>query len=427
MYCRGFIFSFMGAALFHPAVADQPETKSWLKISANEGNFSAELGGRIHFDTYLFDSDIEDPISTTEFRRVRLAVTGHLWKWKYKLERDFSSSGTGGLRDVYIATEVLGGKLTIGNFKPYRSMEELTSSNEITMMERSFTSASGIYFGRSRQQGIGWHTHWGCYTFGAAGFNLRNPGAPRNEGLGAAGRITWAPINDQISTVHLGISASHENANRNSNPIEADVAYAGRRGPTQLTALTPGGRDFFFDIVNDNGDQLFFFGNQGGKADIAGLEFAATYGPVYLQSEYAYGKFDGDYYLSEVVFEDFYGIPPTFACDPDNGCFIGDQDVKTWYIMGSWMITGEHKPYDSAKGVFRSAKPHSDWGAWELTARYETIENKDIPDLEADSFRLGVNVYLNPRVRFMLNIILGDDEFTGDKTRQLAFRAQASW
>lgn len=419
-----FFCTLAGVVLTSPALADQAETKGGLKITSDDGNFSAELGGRIHFDTYLFDRDIEDPVSTTEFRRARLAMKGNLWKWEYKLERDFASGGTGGLRDVYIATKVLGGKLTIGNFKPYRSMEELTSSNEITMMERSFATASGIYADRSRQQGVGWHKYWDCYTFGIGGYNLRDPGGPRNEGLGAAGRFTWAPINDEISTLHFGISGSHENANRDSDPIVADVSYAGRRGPDQLIALTPGDRDFFFD---DFDEDEFFFGDQGGSVSIVGVELAGTYGPLYAQAEYAYGDFDGDYFVSETVFEDFFNDPPTFACDPVTGCFIGDQDVRTWYIMGSWMITGEHKPYESKTGVFKSPKPRSGWGAWELTARYETIENKDIPDMEADSVRLGVNFYFNPRVRFMLNVVLGDDDFTGDETNQLAFRAQASW
>lgn len=421
--CSG-ICALIGAAIIHSAAADQAETKGGLEITSDDGNFSAELGGRIHFDTYLFDRDIEDPVSTTEFRRARLAMKGKLWDWEYKLERDFASGGTGGMRDTYIATEVLGGKLTIGNFKPYRSMDELTSSNDITMMERSFTTASGLYSDRSRQQGVGWLTHWDCYTFGITGFNLRNPGGPRNEGVGAASRFTWAPVDSDRETLHLGISASREDANRDSNPLEADVSYAGRRGPGQLIALTPGDEDLFF---GDFADDDFYFGNHGGSVDTIGIELAGTHGPLYAQAEYAWGDFEGDYFLAADTFEDFFGAPASVPCDPVSGCFIGDQDVHTWYLMGSWVITGEHKPYDSGEGVFESIEPRGDWGAWELTARYETIENRDIPGLEADSVRLGVNFYFNPSVRFMLNVVLGDNDFTGDETDQLAFRAQASW
>ncbi|WP_323844670.1 OprO/OprP family phosphate-selective porin [Microbulbifer magnicolonia] len=421
----GSIFALAGAALINPVFADQAETKGGLEITSDDGNFSAELGGRIHFDTYLFDPDIEDPVSTTEFRRARITLSGQAYSWTYKLEQDFAAGNTlAGFRDVYIEHEFYAGYVRIGQFKPYRSMEELTSSNEITMMERPFSSATGFYDGRQFQQGLGWQNHWDCYTLGAMAYNLRNADTPRNEGVGAAGRFTWAPIDDDISTLHFGISLSYEDANRNSNPLESTADYAGRRGPTQLIALTPGDREFLF---GDFDEPEFFVGGQGGSVRAVGLEFAGTYGPLYLQAEYLRGDNDGDYFISEEVFEDFFDAPPTFTCDPDFGCFIGDQDVQSWYIMGSWMITGEHKPYDMKKGVFKSAKPRSGWGAWELTARYDTIENKDIRSLEADSVILGVNYYHRAKVRFMVNVVLGDDEFTGDETKQLAFRAQMSW
>ncbi|WP_308367009.1 MULTISPECIES: porin [unclassified Microbulbifer] len=419
------ISALAGVILCNPAVADKAETKGGLKITSDDGNFSAALGGRIHFDTYLFDEDIEDTISTTEFRRARITLSGEAYNWKYKLEQDFAAGSTlSGFRDVYIATGLAGGTLTIGQFKPYRSMEELTSSNEITMMERPFTSGTGIYRGRQFQQGVGWHTHVNCYTFGIMAINLRDAGTPRNEGLGAASRFTWTPINDDMSTLHFGISLSHEDANRNTEPLEAEVIYAGRRGPRQLIALTPGGDNFFF---GDFGDDEFFIDDGGGTVNSAGLELAGTYGPLYGQAEYVYADYDGDYFLSELTFVDFFGVPAPFACDPVTGCFIDDQHVDAWYVMGSWIITGEHKPYNAGKAVFKSPKPEGKYGAWELTARYDIIRNRDIHDLKASSLIFGLNYYVNPRVRFMLNATFGDDDFTGDKTNQLAIRAQMYW
>ncbi|MFI2810731.1 MULTISPECIES: OprO/OprP family phosphate-selective porin [unclassified Microbulbifer] len=410
---------------FIPAHADTAKTSGGLEIVSDDGNFSAELGGRIHFDTYLFDTDIDDPVSTTEFRRARITLTGEAYNWEYKLEQDFAAGDTlAGFREVWIGHDFYGGQIRVGQFKPFRAMEELTSSNEILMLERPFTTATGIYDGRQFQQGIGWNNYWDCYTAGIMAFNLRNADTPRNEGVGAAGRFTWAPINNELSTIHLGASYSYENANRETEPFEADADYAGRRGPSQLIALTPGDEEFFF---GDFGDDEFFLGSQGGAVHITGLELAGTWGPFYAQMEYAYGDYEGEYSVSEIFFEDLFDAPPTFECDPDFGCFIGDQDVHAWYIQGSWLITGEHKPYNSKKGVFKSAKPSSPWGAWELTARYESIQNDEIPDLEADSWIVGVNYYHNPKVRFMLNLRFGDDDFTGDGTDQLGIRAQMSW
>ena len=71
--------------------------------------------------------------------------------------------------------------------------------------------------------------------------------------------------------------------------------------------------------------------------------------------------------------------------------------------------------------------PKVDKGLWELTARYDTIENKDIADREATSVILGVNYYVNANLRFMFNYTQGDNEVNGDQTAQYALRTQFSW
>ncbi|WGL16761.1 porin [Microbulbifer bruguierae] len=390
------------------AAADQATTKGNLEIKSEDGNFSASLGGRIHFDTYLFDTDLEDPISTTEFRRARITLKGNIYAWSYVLEQDFTGGDTlSGYRDVYLAHEFLNGEIRIGQFKPFRSMAEMTSSNEITMLERPFSSATGLYEGNQFQQGIGWTGVMDCFTVGMMAFNLRDAGTPRNEGVGAAGRVAWHPINTDEATFHLGTAISYENANQGSQALIAEADYAGRRGPSQLMAMSP-----------------------TGDASTASLELAGSYGPLYLQAEYVIGGLEGDYYLSEEAFAEEFGAPAPFPCDPEFGCYIDNQTIQTWYIQGSWMLTGEHKTYSKKRGAFSSAKPSGDglWGAaWELTFRYDTMENRDISHLQARSTIIGLNIYANRNVRFMLNYIMGDDDFTGDDTNQFGVRAQIGW
>ena len=357
------------------------ETKGGMKLTSADGNFEASLGGRIHFDAYAFDRDIADTTGTTEFRRARLTLQGKAFGWGYKMEQDFSAGNTtAGFRDVYITRKALGGLVTIGHFKPYRSMEELTSSNEITMMERPFSSATGIYSGRQFNQGVGYMKAGDNYTFGATVFNLREASGPRTEGVGAAGRFTYAPINNDNSTLHFGVSASTENTNKGSANLAATANYAGRRGPSLTIATTTGA--------------------SGDSVDVIGLEAAGSFGPVYFQSEYANATF--------------------------NQPIGGSQDVETFYVMGSWMLTGEHKPYKAGNGVFGSPKV-GEKGAWELTGRFDTIENKDVANREASSTTLGVNYYFNPNVRLMFNYTKGDNDFTGDTTGQYAVRTQLSF
>ena len=354
------------------------ETKGGMKLTSADGNFEASLGGRIHFDAYAFDRDKVDTTGTTEFRRARLTLQGKAFGWGYKMEQDFSAGNTtAGFRDVYVTRKALGGLVTIGHFKPYRSMEELTSSNEITMMERPFSSATGIYSGRQFNQGVGYMKAGENYTVGATVFNLREASGPRTEGAGAAGRVTYAPINNDNNTLHFGVSASTENTNKGSGNLVATANYAGRRGPSQTIATTSGA--------------------SGDSVDVIGLEAAGAFGPLYFQSEYANATY--------------------------NQPIGGSQDVETFYVMGSWMLTGQHKAYKSGNGVFGSAKGE---GMWELTGRYDTIEN-DIANREASSTTLGVNYYFNPNVRLMFNYTRGDNEFTGDKTGQYAVRTQLSF
>jgi len=354
------------------------ETKGGIKVTSPDKAFEASISGRIHYDTYFFNEDIANVTNTTEFRRARLTLAGKAYGWEYKLEQDFAAgTNLDGLRDAYIAKSFTAGKLTIGHFKPYRSMEELTSSNDILMMERPFSSATGLFGGRQFQQGLGFQKQGSDYTWGISAFNLRGAAGVRNEGVGAAGRVTWTPIATEKSTLHLGAWGSIENTEEATPNLVASVSYAGRRGPSLTVATTPG----------ISGDSVTAFG----------LEAAGSFGPLFFQSEYArasFGQTTGE-----------------------------DQDVETFYIQGSWMLNGGHKAYKPANGVFTGPKIEGK-GLWELTARYDTIENKDLANRQARTWLLGLNYYINPNFKIMANWAQGENDFTGDETGQFAVRTQ---
>lgn len=357
--------------------APKVDTKGGIKVTSADGKFEAQLGGRIHFDGYAFDRDIVSTTGTTEFRRARLTLSGKAYGWDYKMEQDFAAgSNLDGLRDLYISKAFGKNRVTIGHFKPYRAMEELTSSNEILMMERPFASATGLFNGRQFQQGIGYQYSGANYTASFAGFNLRSAAGARNEGMGASGRVTFAPVNSEQSTLHFGAWASSENLNLGSPDLSASAAYAGRRGPSQTIATVTGA----------SGDSM----------TAVGVEAAGSFGPLFFQGEYATADF---------------GRPVG-----------GDHEVETWYVQGAWIING-HRAYKAATGVFGAPK-YVDKGIWELTARYDSIENKDILNREAKSMILGVNYYLNPAMRLMFNYTRGENGVNGDETGQYAARLQ---
>jgi phosphate-selective porin OprO/OprP len=358
------------------------ETKGGLKVTSPDKAFEVSLGGRIHFDAYAFDDDQADPTGTTEFRRARLTLAGKAYGWEYKMEQDFAAgTNLDGLRDLYIAKAFGdGNKVTIGHFKPHRSMEELTSSNEILMMERPFSSATGLFGGRQFQQGVGYQKVGVGYTAGFSVFNLRGASGSRNEGWGGAGRVTWAPINTEDATFHLGAWGSTEHTDTGTPNLTASVNYAGRRGPSLSIASTPG--------------------TSGESVSALGLELAGSRGPWFFQSKFARANF---------------------------GQALGsDEQVQTFYVQGSWLLNGGHKSYKAANGVFASPKVDGE-GLWELTARYDRIENMDRDDLGASTWLLGVNYYINSNLRVMANYAFGNNEFNDDETGQFALRTQFSF
>lgn len=361
------------------AYAVEVDTDGGLSVASDDGNFEFEVGGRIHLDGYIYDEDLtagtEDELtSTTNFRRAWLTLEGMAWNWGFKFENDFAGQDdASGFQDMYISRDLGAGTLYIGQFKPYRGMEELTSSNEITMMERPFASGSGIY--EQYQIGLGFRGGADNFTYGVSGYNLRDADGDRTDGLGGGGRLTFAPVNSDGAVVHVGGSASYDKVGANGTR-DAEVTYPGRLGIDQLIAETLGREE---------------------AISYAG-ELAGVAGPFYAQAEYALVDYGQD--LGE------------------------DQEAQTYYVQASWHLTGESKPYDSGKGVFKSVKPRNSWGALELTARYDFIENKDLENAEVTVTTVGLNYYVNKNVRFMLNYQMAENEFTGDEPDQVSARAQ---
>ena len=78
-----------------------------------------------------------------------------------------------------------------------------------------------------------------------------------------------------------------------------------------------------------------------------------------------------------------------------------------WYIQGGYLLTGESRSYKFSQGVIGNPSIGSDCGAWELTARYSSINlNKDVVRGGSErNLTLGVNYFANKNVSFTLNYI----------------------
>jgi phosphate-selective porin OprO/OprP len=345
-----------------------------LDIESEDDASSFGIGGRIHYDVYSHNADQAPATGGSEIRRARVQVEGSAAGWGWRMQAELSGRNTD-LRDVYLEREFGGGTLTIGQFKPFRSMEELTSSNDITAMERGFGSASGLFADRQWQQGLGWLTGFERGSLGVSAFSLREDNTARNEGWGAAARGTWAPLLESDRLVHFGGWYSLEDGGEDTPGTTVEVAYGGRRGPEALIFESVDGRDF--------------------EQRSAGVEFAGLRGGFHWQGEWSRARIAGA---------------------------AGDGRLEAAYLQAGWLFGGVRE-YDVGEGVFGSPADIGH-GLWEVVARIDRIRLRDADNVEARRFVLGANWYVNEQLRLMLNWTQGKDVSTGDEPSQLALRAQ---
>ncbi|MES3040373.1 MAG: porin [Pseudomonadota bacterium] len=421
------------AGLAAPALADTATTKGGFQIKSDDGNFEAKLGGRIHFDGNLYQDNKTDGLTNDKsnsqffFRRARITLEGKAYDWNFKFENDFATSseeltstattkvcsapsgtdpgvggcptgskpvdvltsastkGNEGIREMWIGRKVLGdNNLRIGQAKPYRGMEELTSSNEITFMERSFATATGIY-NNQFTTGIFLDGSGEGYGYGASVYTPRSVADRETQGLGYNVRGFVVPVRSNGNLVHIGLSASQDNfeTNTTSKNVRVVGRENGLRSGNVITASA--------------------FNEQTTYA----AELAARFGGVYMQSEYA-----------KSTYKDTLGVAP----------FTADQDVDTYYVQASYFLTEHTKPYDFKKGVFKSPKLDGEEGAIELKVRFDKIENKDLATRpEASYYAIGVNYYATPNTRFMVEYVDGKAETTTTKLDAAAITARAQY
>lgn len=349
-------------------LADLPKfSGKKLQITSADGKYSIRFGGRIMIDASAGDEDL-DMQHGLEFRRVRMFVSGKIagdWKYKVQLDFDGDSAGSTDFKDIYIAyTGIKGVELKAGHFKAPQGLEELTSSKYITFMER--TAMSGML--PSRNIGLQGKYDDKKNSFGVAlGYFSADDLVEGNGGgsqstEGFTGRAYWAPINEKGKVLHLGVGGSA----RHTQDNDIEVKWAALHNAGSLIDVTLDADDFEgFTSVTP--------------------EIGFVWGPFSAQAEYSVFNWEGE-----------------------SG--IDDVDYSAGYVLASYFVTGESRPY--SKGSFKRVKSK---GAVELAARYEFADvsddyfGNDGADMTAWTF--GVNYYFNPAVRLMANVVLADVEY----------------
>jgi phosphate-selective porin OprO/OprP len=355
--------------------------KKGLRLETPDKEFTLKLGGTIMTDwTWVNEdagikADVGDQEDGVEFRRARVYLQGLMYgNVKYKLQVDLAG-GDADLKDAYIAlTDLPIGRLKMGHFKEPFGLEELTSSKNITFLERVLSSADP-----ARNTGFMLYDspNDGRITWAAGVFRTTNDfGAVQDDGgYSATGRITALPLyqNDGTSLIHLGAAYSYRGTADNS------AEFKSRPEAHQL--------DYFIDtgaIPSDN-------------VGILGLESAWVCGPLSLQGEYFYIDVDRTGGNSAVELDGYYG-------------------------QASYFLTGEHRQYKKSAGAFTRVKPNENYGykggtgAWEVAARYSSIDLNDsnVTGGQVENTTAGLNWYLNPNMRIMWNYIYSQKKNVGN-------------
>jgi len=84
---------------------------------------------------------------------------------------------------------------------------------------------------------------------------------------------------------------------------------------------------------------------------------------------------------------------------------LPDYAADGYYVYGSWVVTGESRPYKS--GAFGNIKPAHDYGAVELALRYSTLDLNDgtVQGGKEHDWTLGLNWYVGQHLKLQANYI----------------------
>ncbi|MFN0118817.1 MAG: OprO/OprP family phosphate-selective porin [Elusimicrobiota bacterium] len=363
--------------------AAQINTNGKLEIAADDYSFSARITGRLHVDGnfYRSGSDRRKLPSGTFVRRARIGVRGNFRAWEYRVDLD-NATDTPDLRGAYIRRLIGPGKFSIGQFKVFESISEMTSSNHTTFIERAFVG----HIVPGMKIGVAYNGSTGHFGYSGSIYNARKASdgeaRPTNAGVGGVLRGFYAPVHEKTTAVHFGASYAYEATDSSGTRV--------RISPLGRAEEFKDGREFRFNIYDRRDRHV--------KVDRIIFETAAVNGPLSIQAEYLFGQAKANK--------------------------MTDDSFRVWYVELSYVLTGEAKEYDLKRGRIESLEPEREMGAFEISARHQRAEREKINQAELSATEFGLTYYANANVRFLVNYGWSHNKLIDDKPRLLSTRAQ---
>jgi phosphate-selective porin len=299
-------------------------------------------------------------------------------KGKDHVQDDDSSFG---LTDLEISTS-LGklGTLKYGKIKEPFVYEMVGDAANLQQLERAlnpFFASRGIGLrwtkplaNDSMSVSLGWFNDWyvQSQSFRVSGNNF-------------AARLTGVPYWTDDGANYLHVAAS--------------MRYVGSDEGTLRLRGRPES-----NVTNYYVDSGSFVGDH---ANSLGLESAWGRGPLFVTGEYARSWVDA---------------PESF-------------DPRFWgtYVTVSYVLTGEHRPYDKQVAYARRIMPVRKWGAWELVGRYSHVDitDKAIDGGIFDRTTVGINWWATRRWKVGFDYGLIELDRKGMTGTTHAFHTRFQW
>ncbi len=357
--------------------------KEGLRFESPDKSFQLHLGGRIHWDMGFMSEEAGlekaglDLVDGSEFRRARLQAAGRVYDCVlYKAVYDFAGGETKtkrlylGVTDLPYAGTLLGGYLK----EPF-GLEERTSSNYLTFLERSLPEDS-LSPGKNlgfllRNTALEERVTWGAGVFRESDGLHRTKGESKYNLTARFGGLPWKEGEDRY--LFLGVAGS----------LRAPVRDPDRGGAKDLRyRAKPEGH--LAPYLADTG-----FLEDADSARLLSLEGVANLGPFSLQGETIHSWVDSR--------------------------AGGDPHFWGAYVQVSGFLTGEHRPFSAGRAAMGRVRPKRNFsskgggpGAWEAAFRWSRLdlESAHVKGGVLQDWTLGLNWYLNPNTRVMWNFVL---------------------
>lgn len=401
-------------------------------FQTGDGRFTMSLRTRFQTDFAGFSQDPKpasfggprDLATGMGVRRAYLGFEGKAYSdFAYEFRINVGGSGVEGIELSKAVVHYIGipnWHFSLGIIEPAFQLEGTTSSGNLMFLERPeiVNIGADIFGGNDARRGaeIGWakpDVFWAgdavnatlYFTGGKSHSQLGhgNGGDEQAQMLFRLGNRVWS---DGPSNLAWGMSIAH---------VFNSGTNAGGGSPTINLQDRP--------QIRVDGTRLISTGSIDAQtADMIAFDLAGNYENFFLGGEWAQFTLDRRCGNATTTFNGGVCAGQPFRAIADNPTFEG------WYVEGSWILTGESKPYTVAAlnneiGGFQQPVPSrpfslngDSWGAWELAARYSDIDLDWNPRRTASATQLagiaggrqrildiGVNWYMNRNVKLQVH------------------------